>query len=66
MKKIIREDLKKNKYFLYYQPIINPKKNEIIGFEGLLRLRKDNKILTPYFFIKDIENNIDLEEMKAE
>lgn len=57
MKKIIREDLKKNKYFLYYQPIVNPKKNKIIGFEGLLRLRKDNKILTPYFFIKDIENN---------
>ncbi|MDU7905268.1 MAG: EAL domain-containing protein [Peptostreptococcaceae bacterium] len=57
MKKIIREDLKKNKYFLYYQPIVNPKKNVIIGFEGLLRFRKDNKILTPYFFIKDIENN---------
>lgn len=57
MKKIIREDLKKNKYFLYYQPIVNPKKNAVIGFEGLLRFRKDNKILTPYFFIKDIENN---------
>lgn len=57
IQKIVRADLTNNKYFLYYQPIVDPKKNIIIGFEGLLRLYKDEKVLTPYFFIKDIENN---------
>lgn len=57
IKKVISDDLKNDKYFLYYQPIVDPKKNIIIGFEGLLRLYKDEKVLTPYFFIKDIENN---------
>lgn len=57
IQKIIRDDLKNDKYFLYYQPIVDPKKNIIIGFEGLLRLYKGEKVLTPYFFIKDIENN---------
>lgn len=48
---------KKNDNFtLYYQPIVNPNKNEIVGFEGLLRLKdKNNKILPPSYFMKDIK-----------
>lgn len=56
-KKAIREDLNNNKYFLMYQPIINPKKNIVVGFEGLLRLNKYGHILTPYYFLEDIEEN---------
>ncbi len=56
-KKVIREDLISGNYFLMYQPIINPKKNIIVGFEGLLRLNKYGHILTPYYFLEDIEEN---------
>lgn len=43
---------------VYYQPILSPHTNKIIGFEGLLRLLvDDNKVLSPYHFIKEIENN---------
>ena len=54
--------MKNDKYILYYQPIVDPKKNRVKGFESLLRLNKDGKILTPYSFIKEIEdNNMSLE-----
>ena len=47
-----------DKYLVYYQPILNPHTNKIIGFEGLLRLLvDDNKVLSPYHFIKEIEDN---------
>ncbi|MGL5328923.1 MAG: EAL domain-containing protein, partial [Peptostreptococcaceae bacterium] len=49
-------DLKNNNYLLYYQPIINPKTNEIKGFEGLIRLKRKDEIISPYVFLKDIEN----------
>ncbi len=65
-KKIIKKKIKirmnNGDYILYYQPIINPKEENIIGFEALLRLKDDTgRILTPYFFIKEIEDN-DMEE----
>lgn len=54
----IRSRMIKNKYMLYYQPIIDPKRGVLVGFEALLRL-KDSKgnILSPYLFIKEIEEN---------
>ena len=43
---------------VYYQPILSPHTNKIIGFECLLRLLvDDNKVLSPYHFIKEIEDN---------
>ncbi|EOU1117666.1 EAL domain-containing protein [Clostridium perfringens] len=61
-KRKIRDYMKNDKYILYYQPIVDPKKNRVKGFESLLRLNKDGKILTPYSFIKEIEdNNMSLE-----
>lgn len=53
----IREKIDKEKYFLQYQHIVNPKERHIIGFEGLLRFNENGKILTPYYFIEEIENN---------
>lgn len=56
IRKKIRTNKKKNNFILYYQPIVNPNNNEVVGFESLLRLKdKNNKILLPSSFIKDIE-----------
>ena len=61
-KRKIRCYMKNDKYILYYQPIVDPKTNSVKGFESLLRLNKDGKILSPYSFIKEIEdNNMSLE-----
>ncbi|HAT4313863.1 TPA: EAL domain-containing protein [Clostridium perfringens] len=61
-KRKIRFYMKNDKYILYYQPIVDPKTNKVKGFESLLRLNKDGKILSPYSFIKEIEdNNMSLE-----
>lgn len=47
---------KNDNFILYYQPIVNPNNNEVVGFESLLRLKdKNNKILPPSCFIKDIK-----------
>ena len=61
-KKRIREQINKrlieNKYLLYYQPIHNPMNRNIVGFEGLLRLRdKKQNLISPAKFIPEIEKN---------
>ncbi|WP_300349042.1 EAL domain-containing protein [Clostridium sp.] len=53
----IKNYMKNDKYLLYYQPIVDPKRNMVKGFETLLRLKKDGKILSPYSFINEIEKN---------
>lgn len=53
-RKILR-DLEQNKYLLYYQPIIHPHLNIIVGFESLLRYDNGSKILSPVYFLKEIE-----------
>ena len=52
----IINDLKKDNYTLYYQPIVDFKHNRVRSVEALLRLRKDGKLLTPYHFMKGIED----------
>lgn len=47
--------MNKNNYFLVYQPIIDPKQDQIMGVEALLRLKEDGKIIYPNVFIKDIQ-----------
>ncbi|HHD2770051.1 TPA: EAL domain-containing protein, partial [Clostridium perfringens] len=47
----IRED----SYLLNYQPIVDPKKEKIVGFEALLRLKLKDKIIMPNIIINDIE-----------
>lgn len=57
-KKKIKYKMNKDKYLLQYQPIYNPRNKEIIGFEGLLRLLdEENKLVSPYKFIPEIEKN---------
>lgn len=58
IRKLIRDRMNKYKYLLYYQPIVNPKVDSIVGFEALLRLIDfDGTILSPNKFIKEIEEN---------
>ena len=54
----IKNRMCNGKYLLNYQPIYNPRNREIIGFEGLLRLKgKEDKLISPYEFIPEIESN---------
>ena len=58
IKNKIRKRMNNNKYLLQYQPIYNPRNEEIVGFEGLLRLLdEDNKLIPPFKFIPEIEEN---------
>lgn len=64
IKSSIRNRIKNKEYILYYQPIVDPKKDSIVGFEALLRLNHPKEgILTPYKFIGEIEKNDMLSEM---
>ena len=54
----IRNRLNRDKYLLQYQPIYNPRTNQIIGFEGLLRLLdKSRNLIPPFKFIPEIEKS---------
>ena len=58
IKSKIKYRMNNDKYLLQYQPIYNPRNKDIVGFEGLLRLiDQDNKIIPPYKFIPEIEEN---------
>ncbi|MBM6819391.1 EAL domain-containing protein [Clostridium saudiense] len=58
IKNKIKYRMNRDKYLLQYQPIYNPRNKDIVGFEGLLRLiDEDNKIIPPYKFIPEIEEN---------
>ncbi|MGG2468897.1 EAL domain-containing protein [Paraclostridium bifermentans] len=56
-RKAISESLRNGKYVMYYQPIINPKTNNIVGLESLLRMKTEEGILTPNYFLEDIEKS---------
>lgn len=56
-RKEINENLRNDKYVMYYQPIINPKTNNIVGLESLLRMKSEKGILTPNYFLEDIEKS---------
>ncbi|MGL5312652.1 MAG: EAL domain-containing protein, partial [Peptostreptococcaceae bacterium] len=57
LRKKVELNISNNKYLTYYQPIINPKKNEIVGFEALLRLKENDKLIMPNIIIKEIEES---------
>lgn len=58
IRKKVNNRLRNDRYLLYYQPIYNPIKEEIAGFEALLRLKdKNNKLISPAKFIPEIEKN---------
>ncbi|MDZ5253661.1 EAL domain-containing protein [Clostridium sp. LIBA-8841] len=61
--KKITNDLKKDNYTLYYQPIVDFKSEKVRGFEALLRLIKNGEVLTPYHFLKDIEESNMMQEV---
>lgn len=64
IKSKIRNRMNNNSYFLHYQPIYNPKTNEVVAFEALIRLKdKNENIIPPYRFISEIEDNNMLAEL---
>lgn len=59
----IKRFMKNNNYFLVYQPIVNPKTNQIMGLECLLRLDDKGKMVYPNILIPDIEETDMMEEI---
>ncbi len=56
METCLRKALEKNEFRLYYQPQVNIKKNQIVGFEALLRWRNDDyKNVSPMIFVPILE-----------
>ncbi len=52
MTQIIRDALKHDRVYPYYQPIIDLETREIVKYEALVRLElEDGNILTPYHFL---------------
>lgn len=51
----IRKYMKENNYVIHYQPIVDPKENEIVGFEALIRCKLNNEIIMPNIIIDNIE-----------
>ena len=60
----IRKQISDGQFLPYYQPIINPHTNEVIGVEALIRKNDPQKgILGPDMFIESIEKNDMLDEL---
>jgi|GEM_PF-6130933 len=57
MQNSIRESLKHQHFQLYYQPQFDIDNGDIIGAEALLRCKKDDKLMTPDFFIPIAEDS---------
>lgn len=58
IRKKINIRLENERYLLHYQPIYDPIKEKVVGFEGLLRLNdKNNNFISPAKFIPEIEKN---------
>lgn len=55
IKKKIKRYIREDNYLLNYQAIVDPKKEQIVGFEALLRLKLKDKIIMPNIIINDIE-----------
>lgn len=55
LRKKIKRYLDQNMYFLNYQPIVDPKKEKIVGFEALLRLKIEDQVVMPNLIINEIE-----------
>ena len=51
----IRKYMKENNYVIHYQPIVDPKENEIVGFEALIRCKLNNELIMPNIIIDNIE-----------
>ena len=54
---LIKTSLEKNRFELFFQPIVDAEKENIVAAEGLLRIRKKSEIITPGVFIDVLENS---------
>lgn len=53
MEALLKDTLKRDKFYLHYQPIVDMRSNNIVGAEALLRMPKSKEfgIISPYAFI---------------
>lgn len=55
IKRKIKLYFKNDNYKLNYQPIVNPNNNTVIGFEALIRLNVNGKLIMPNIIINELE-----------
>ena len=61
----IKKYMKEDRYFLNYQPIVNPKENKIMGFEALIRLKLKDKLIMPNIIIEEINKCEMMEDLSV-
>ncbi|QOP43394.1 EAL domain-containing protein [Sulfurimonas sediminis] len=53
----LRDAIKNQEFLVYFQPIVEPKTEALYGVESLLRWKKEGEIISPIYFIKQLESN---------
>lgn len=56
-KKLIEKAIKENLFVLYYQPLFDTQTLKLVGFEALVRIKDEDKVYFPYFFIDVLEES---------
>jgi len=56
LKHELTDAFKAREFVNYVQPIVSAQTHEILGVEILLRWKRDNKIMSPAYFIETLEN----------
>jgi len=54
---LIEEALQNNYFKLFFQPHINTQTKKLIGAESLIRIKKDDKIISPNYFVEELEKS---------
>jgi len=68
-KNLIYHALKNDEFEYFFQPYFDIKKEEIVGAESLIRIVKDNEVISPYKFIEYAEKSgiiLEIEEKMLE
>jgi diguanylate cyclase (GGDEF)-like protein/PAS domain S-box-containing protein len=55
--KLIEEALRNDEFKLFFQPYVDSKDETIVGFESLLRIVKENEVISPFYFIEALEES---------
>ncbi|GEM_PF-2789009 len=62
---LIKSALENHQFVFYYQPYFDSNSLEVAGFEALIRIKRDNKIIPPSEFIEFLENSSYLKDVES-
>ncbi|MGL5453172.1 MAG: EAL domain-containing protein [Aeromonas sp.] len=55
LKGLLQTGLKKREFVPFYQPIVDSRTQQVVGFEALLRWQRGNRLIPPNIFIEYVE-----------